>query len=869
MPTFDARPVMIPTPSLLGVRSPASLRHGRVHRALAWLSARSPLAQVLFAGVAVPALLSAQCANNWVSTGGFPGVDGSVSAATMHDPDGAGPAPSRLVLGGRFRAVGTVPAKGIAALDAATGAWTPFGGGLGMSVRALVTLPNGELVAAGTTPDVIAEEPFLIARWNGATWQPMAAGFDNQFGLIEVLALTVLLNGDLVAAGRFTSAGGTPVNNIARWNGTGWSALGAGLDVRVDAVTTMPNGDLVAAGAFPVAGGLPATGVARWNGSVWTPLGPGPSGWVTALASLPNGELLAGFNSSAVLVPSSTLQRWNGSAWSQVGTAVMPGWMWRIETLPNGDFVVAGGAFNTVSGATEGFCQRWNGVAWSPLGPSPVGQAVATTQQPNGDFVLGGAFSRIGSTPALGVARWDGVAWSAFGAPGLTGKGRALLVAPNGDVLAGGDAVVRWNGAVWSPLGAFAANASVQALAALPGGDVVAGGTLAASGPTANLARWNGASWSPLGTGVDSTVRALATLADGSLIAGGDFSLAGSSLARGIARWNGTSWSSLAGGVTNGLASTGSVRALAVALNGDLFVGGSFANAGTVAASNIARWNGSTWSALGAGLNGTVGALAVLPNGDLIAGGGFFLNGVLASVVRWNGVAWSSFGGAGGPAWGVTSIAALPNGEFLVGSDPTPQGLSPVRLARWNGAGWTGVSGGVDGSVDALAFHPSGEVFVGGRFVVPGGVVSPGVVRLSTTCPASATPIGSGCTGVGSTNVLAASSLPWVGSTCRMVASGLPAASLAVVVTGLSSVSIPLAAILPQGSPGCSLRANPDLLTAVTTGAGEVPVALTIPNSVALSGLVVHQQVVALQIVAGGIAAATSTNALALQCGAF
>jgi trimeric autotransporter adhesin len=852
---------MIRTTSLRDVLSPDPGLRPTGQSAMAVPHARHPLALGLLACVAGSSLLSAQCANPWVSTGGFPGVDGTVCAATMYDPDGPGPAPVRLVLGGAFGVIGTVPANNIATWDPATGALAPLGGGLPGTVQALVTMPNGELVA-GVSTFSSATSAFCVARWNGATWLPIGAGFLGS--VTEIFALTVLPNGDLVAAGDFAIAGGVPANNIARWDGTAWSALGTGLDGRVASLTTLPNGDLVAAGWFAVVGGFPTNGVARWNGSVWTPLGPGPTGSAGALMSLPNGDLLAGFSTTFGTPATSTIHRWNGSAWAQVGAVVMPGRTRRIETLPNGDFVVAGG-----DGPTDGFCQRWNGVAWSSVGPSPSGAVLASTQLPNGNLVLGGFFADIGTTSARGLARWDGAAWNAFGVPGLAGKGQALFVLPNGDVLAGGDSVVRWNGSVWSPLGAFAANASVQALTALPNGDVVAGGSLAPSGPAAHLARWNGTSWLPLGTGVNGTVRALATRADGSLIAGGSFSLAGGASAPGIARWNGTAWSSLAGGVTDSFAQPGSVSALAIAPNGDLFVGGGFTRAGTVVTSNIARWNGSAWSALGTGLNGTVRALAVLPNGDLLAGGGFLLGGsLLAQVVRWNGATWSAVG-AGGPTFAVTSIAVLPNGEFLVGSDLFAQGLSPVWLARWNGSSWSTANLGVDRYVDALAFHPSGEVFVGGRFAIAGGVVSPGVARLTTTCPATANANGTGCTGVGGLNVLAARSLPWVGSTCRMIASGLPAASLAVAVTGWSSVSIPLAAILPQGSPGCALLANPDLLAAVTTGAGEVPVALAIPNSVALSGVVVHQQVVALQIVAGNIAAATSTNALTLTCGAF
>ncbi|HEX6812358.1 MAG TPA: hypothetical protein VF384_12090 [Planctomycetota bacterium] len=80
-----------------------------------------------------------------------------------------------------------------------------------------------------------------------------------------MLALTTLPNGDLVAGGGFTTDGGVSASNIARWNGTSWSPLGAGMNDDVMALAVLANGDLVAGGAFSSAGGAPAHFVARWN----------------------------------------------------------------------------------------------------------------------------------------------------------------------------------------------------------------------------------------------------------------------------------------------------------------------------------------------------------------------------------------------------------------------------------------------------------------------------------------------------------------------------------------------------------------------------------------------------------------------------
>ena len=64
-----------------------------------------------------------------------------------------------------------------------------------------------------------------IAAWNGSAWSALGAGIS---GHGEVMALAVSGN-NLYAGGNFTSAGGVAATNIAKWNGSAWSALGSGI----------------------------------------------------------------------------------------------------------------------------------------------------------------------------------------------------------------------------------------------------------------------------------------------------------------------------------------------------------------------------------------------------------------------------------------------------------------------------------------------------------------------------------------------------------------------------------------------------------------------------------------------------------------
>src|SRR5262245_24424056 len=109
---------------------------------------RAPLLPMLLPRIVLPpALLSAiacvgagalpaQCANQWLPGSGLPGPNGPVTALTRWDPDGPGPAPEQLVLGGSFLLAGTVAASHIAAWDPAADTWSALGSGLNGAVYA-------------------------------------------------------------------------------------------------------------------------------------------------------------------------------------------------------------------------------------------------------------------------------------------------------------------------------------------------------------------------------------------------------------------------------------------------------------------------------------------------------------------------------------------------------------------------------------------------------------------------------------------------------------------------------------------------------------------------------------------------------------
>ena len=92
-----------------------------------------------------------------------------------------------------------------------------------------------------------------------------AEGFELPIpGMDDDVHALAIYDGMLVAAGKFTTAGGVSANRIAAWNGATWSPLGTGMDDVVYALTVYGN-KLIAGGYFSTAGGVSAVAIASWE----------------------------------------------------------------------------------------------------------------------------------------------------------------------------------------------------------------------------------------------------------------------------------------------------------------------------------------------------------------------------------------------------------------------------------------------------------------------------------------------------------------------------------------------------------------------------------------------------------------------------
>ncbi|MFG0286186.1 MAG: GC-type dockerin domain-anchored protein [Phycisphaerales bacterium JB039] len=650
----------------------------------------------------------------------------------------------RLWLGGAFTGCAGLTCTSVVEWNGLTWRNMP---GAPPSVRALALFNHG----AG--PELYAGSAAGLHRWTGGGWEDL-----DVTGAVHALAVWNDGRGAaLYAGGAFTSAGGDPASNLARWDGASWEAVGAGTDGPVNALAGFDPGDgrLYIGGAFTTAGSAGALNVAAWDGAAFAALGAGLDGAVNALAWYDGPGKPEMFAGGAFRSPGDRLASWNGVQWKALYPLSGEVYAMARVTAQGRDLLGVTGRFQGVTTFTRGLL-LWDGEApvvppdWSPQFP----RCLAMFDSGKGAALHIGGGDGINPRPArLEQDRWAslGVGFRNYTSHG-TSRISALAALDGGDRLGAAghpNDAVAWDGQRWDYFGGPVPSAPwvdsvpvAHALAPFEGALYLLGWY--GPYPEMNfLLRTTGAGWSPLpwrleacatttrcgpGGGGDMLVhddgRGEALFVTASIERAG-----GAPTAKGIARWDGEVWSTLGLGLRRMDGSHGEGRALATFDDGAgeaLYVGGDFAFAGEVEATGVARWDGARWSALAEGVQGVVSTLAVHDDGtgpSLFAAGEFIAAGGLAiNVARWDGARWWPVGdGLDGP---VQALASFDDGRgpglFAAGSFGASGSEPAHNIARWDGGRWDAVGGGLDSRAVALQVietPPLGPaLYVGGYF---------------------------------------------------------------------------------------------------------------------------------------------------------
>jgi hypothetical protein len=631
----------------------------------------------------VPALgLARWDGNAWTPVGAGlngPGNYAAVYSMAVFDEDGPGPIPAALFVGGSFATAGGQPAVGIARWDGIS--WSPVGGGVTLAgqpghVQCVTALdpdgpgPEPEALFVGGKFDQAGAVPASnIARWDGHAWSALGAGvrFDRGFTPSPVTSIVAVdtdgpgpLPVRLCVGGDFNWAGDEPASNAAAWDGASWVPLGTAAELYswITALVGFDDGTGTALYAAMFANF--SSVLLRWSGAAWEPAS-APSGSignvVTSLTVFdPDGggpahdALLVGGSFGVATDPVVTAAGiWDGSSWSRLaGPDFGPdNYVWAISSFDvdhsGHPALVISGIFNRVAGVPAAFVAVTTAQGWQAMGDGfnepPQGFAVFDEDGPGpGEphLFAAGRFWASGASPCYGVARWDGAVWTNLGAQGHDFYGIAALdpdgpgPEPESLYVFGRVFDASWN----EQKGVF---------------------------------RWTGSQWAMVGEPFAWDVRCLTVFdEDGpgpaipTLFAGG-YAYGGPG---GVAKWDGSHWVSIASVPTGN-----SVNSLAV-FDDDgpgpgparLYVGGQFAAIGGVPAAGLAAWDGSAWTGFDLGPSALVRQLLVYDEdgpgpqrpellicGRLLAPSGLDGDG----LVRFDGTSMSGLGAAEGYALGM------------------------------------------------------------------------------------------------------------------------------------------------------------------------------------------------------------------------
>lgn len=304
-----------------------------------------------------------------------------------------------------------------------------------------------------------------IAKWDGAAWSSLGYGLDGNVFAIAVDGSDVYVGGVFTNAcgNAGCSSGNIPVNHVAKWNGTNWSAVGNGFDSAVLALATKGN-EIFAGGVFTNVcgnttcdtGNQSANRMARWTGSSWVSMDNGVDNNVLTIGVKGTDvyfgggfQVLCGVDCSSNNTKAYGITKWDGNHLNPIAIG-LNGAVHAI--VADSTDIYIGGSFNAICGdascvtasTTANHIVKWNGSSYelvgNGLGPQISALAFDGTKlYAGGDFtaVCGNTDCNSGNTVVNRIAVWDGTTWAAveYGMDNNV----AALASHSGKIFAGGN----------------------------------------------------------------------------------------------------------------------------------------------------------------------------------------------------------------------------------------------------------------------------------------------------------------------------------------------------------------------------------------------------------------------------------------------
>ncbi|KPL87059.1 hypothetical protein [Herpetosiphon geysericola] len=393
---------------------------------------------------------------------------------------------------------------------------------------------------ASTGLSAVAQHPTSIAPINGS-WDSSLGNSFHKLGTINSLSLDAANN--LYVAGDFNYINQTEVNGLARWNGTSWNGYGLkpADNGKIRNVLSFDN-SLFAIGSF---GSLQQArnNIARWDGTQFQALGTGLTGHLTPYPTETYAAALASFGGMLYVGgdfthfdgrPAYGIGQWNGEVVSQTVD-----FEWMVNSFAsNGTDFIAGGIFTAV-GDTSSRLARFVNNQWQPFDVGITNTYFTVYNAQNTIYLAGYSQAsntyqlyRLNGTNAISVGnslthsidnlvgigsdlyiqsnqqllKLTNNQWQTPNLP-FTINTLTALTATNSTLYLGGNfqlngnpsQIIAWNGTQAQSLATLFAIDNQSFLSGDAGRPIVIN-QKQQTGPDASIRRWNGTSWQTLAT---------------------------------------------------------------------------------------------------------------------------------------------------------------------------------------------------------------------------------------------------------------------------------------------------------------------------------------------------------------------------------
>ncbi|MFA6046311.1 MAG: hypothetical protein WC718_15105 [Phycisphaerales bacterium] len=384
----------------------------------------------------------------WSAVGG--GVYGGIVALAPL-PDGS------VVATGGVTVVGGVQCGALARYYPSTDSWSPIGQGIyyqnapGIGY-AVAPLGNGRILVGGAIDRTGGASAFnlIIADLTTGNTTTLFSGSDG-----PVRALLDLPNGDMIVGGLFSKLEGEPLSGIGIHHADGsWSPLGPGVQLAVSygvwSLHRLPDSRILVGGLFSSAGGIDNTrnlALVDPQTGVWSSLSATPNGTVLSMLGMPDGRVIVAGSFATIgslAAPGLAVYEPVNDAWQALIPTTGARLPQTLAWLSDGRLLVAGG--DSTPAGVMGFLKAFDFTnnTWTDFHAQASSYIRSVAVLPGDDVIVAGTFSQIAGLTIPGIARYSisHNSWASLG-EGLQGGGAnggvyALARRSSGDIVAAG-----------------------------------------------------------------------------------------------------------------------------------------------------------------------------------------------------------------------------------------------------------------------------------------------------------------------------------------------------------------------------------------------------------------------------------------------